>query len=107
MDIEGAVPSTEIRTVQVDGQFLRVGIRRGLSERPPLLLFNGIGANLELAGPFTAALGDIETVIFDVPGGEGTRRPTGLAQRPSALSPATPSAPGNWPYMASKLQFSR
>jgi hypothetical protein len=35
---------------------------------PPLLIFNGIGANLELAGPMVARLGAIETLIFDVPG---------------------------------------
>lgn len=67
--------NTEIRRIDVDGQPLRVGIRHGSSERPPLLLFNGIGSNLELAGPFTAALGDIETVIFDVPGTGGSPRP--------------------------------
>jgi poly(3-hydroxyalkanoate) depolymerase len=31
-------------------------------------VFNGIGANLELAGPMIARLDAIETVIFDVPG---------------------------------------
>ena len=73
--IESTLPGTEIRIVEVDGQPLRVGIRPGLTERPPLLLFNGIGANLELADPFTAALGDIETVIFDVPGTGGSPKP--------------------------------
>jgi len=34
----------QIRLHDVDGQTLRVGIRRGDKARPPLLLFNGIGA---------------------------------------------------------------
>ena len=72
---EPTVPGTKIATIAVDGQILRVAIRRGSSERPPLLIFNGIGANLELLAPFTLAVGDIETVIFDAPGAGGSPRP--------------------------------
>jgi len=61
--------------VEVDGQLLRVGVRRGARHRPPLLIFNGIGANLELLEPFTAALGGIETIVFDVPGVGGSPAP--------------------------------
>ena len=61
---------TEIKTIEVRGHKLRVGIRRG--EHPPLLLFNGIGANLELFEPVTAALDGIETIVFDVPGVGGS-----------------------------------
>lgn len=57
---------TAIRTIEVDKQLLRVGIKAG--EGPPLLIFNGIGANLELMQPFTHALEGIETIVFDVPG---------------------------------------
>ena len=39
----------------VGGQVLRVGVRRGNESGPPLLLFNGIGANIELVEPFLAA----------------------------------------------------
>lgn len=77
--------SFEIRTEDVGGQVLRVGIRRGTSTRPPLLMFNGIGANLELAAPFFAALGDTEAVIFDVPGIGGSPAPL-LPYRPSTLT---------------------
>ena len=38
----------EIRQCDVGGQTLRVGIRRGGGARPALLLFNGIGASIEL-----------------------------------------------------------
>ena len=52
----------------VEGQVLRVGVRRGDAVRPPLLLFNGIGANIELLEPFLDALDGPETIVFDVPG---------------------------------------
>ena len=38
----------EIRTIDLEGRTLRIGIRRGRNAGPPLLLFNGIGVNLEL-----------------------------------------------------------
>jgi hypothetical protein len=38
----------EISLHDVGGQTLRVGVRHGAKECPPLLLFNGIGANIEL-----------------------------------------------------------
>ena len=47
---------------------LRVGVRRGQDGRQPLLLFNGIGANIELVEPFLDALEGPEAIIFDVPG---------------------------------------
>jgi len=65
----------DIRTIDLDGRTLRVGIRRGSGGTPPLLLFNGIGANLELVEPLIAALGDVEVVIFDIPGVGGSPTP--------------------------------
>jgi poly(3-hydroxyalkanoate) depolymerase len=70
---------------EIDGQKLRVGIREGASERPPLLMFNGIGANLELAEPFMNALEDTGAVIFDIPGIGGSPAPS-LPYRPSTLA---------------------
>ena len=57
-----------IGTITIDGQRLRVGIRPGTPGAVPRLLFNGIGANLELAGLLISHLDGVETVIFDVPG---------------------------------------
>jgi poly(3-hydroxyalkanoate) depolymerase len=65
----------QIRRVELGRQVLRVGIRRGDPRRPPLLIFNGIGANLELVAPFVAALRDTEVVVFDVPGAGGSPAP--------------------------------
>lgn len=75
----------EIRLVDIDGQRLRVGIRSGNREIPLLLMFNGIGANLELVEPFIAAMPDVEIVIFDIPGVGGSPTPY-LPYRYSSLA---------------------
>jgi poly(3-hydroxyalkanoate) depolymerase len=74
-----------VQTFDVDGQALRVGIREGSSSRPPLMMFNGIGANLELAEPFMEALDDTTGIIFDVPGVGGSPNPA-LPYRPSTMA---------------------
>jgi poly(3-hydroxyoctanoate) depolymerase len=58
----------EVQFIEVDGVTLRVAIQRGGGGGMPLLLFNGIGANLELVVPFMEALDDKEIIVFDVPG---------------------------------------
>jgi poly(3-hydroxyalkanoate) depolymerase len=66
--------TTEVRTVTIGGQPLRVAIRRGRNEpgqppRVPLLLINGIGAHLELLEPFVRELDPaVEVIRFDPPG---------------------------------------
>jgi len=75
----------QIALHDVDGQVLRVGIRRGEKARPPLLLFNGIGANIELLEPFLDALDGPEAIVFDVPGIGGSPSPW-LPYRPSSLA---------------------
>jgi poly(3-hydroxyalkanoate) depolymerase len=65
-----------IRTVRVLGQRLKVAVRHGDGTRTPLLLMNGIGANLELLQPFVDALDPANEVIrFDVPGVGGSPTP--------------------------------
>ena len=53
-------------------QLLRVGIRPlphgAVATGPPMLVFNGIGANMELAGLLMSKLDAVETLIFDLPG---------------------------------------
>jgi len=59
--------------VTVEGRRLRVAIRRGTGDGPPLLVCNGIGTPLEALGPFTGALDPAITVVrFDVPGAGGS-----------------------------------
>jgi poly(3-hydroxyalkanoate) depolymerase len=75
----------EVRTIAVGTQSLRLAIRRGPEGRPPLLLFNGIGASWQLAKPFMRALKRTEAIIFDVPGVGGSPEPPG-PYRPSAIA---------------------
>jgi poly(3-hydroxyalkanoate) depolymerase len=75
----------QINLCDVGGQTLRVGIRCGDKARPPLLLFNGIGASIELAVPFIDALQGTEAIVFDVPGVGGSPAPK-LPYRPSTLA---------------------
>ena len=65
----------QIQTIDLDGQTLRVATWQGSDASPPLLIFNGIGANLELVEPFVAALDDVSVIIFDVPGVGGSPAP--------------------------------
>ena len=74
-----------IRLHDVGGQMLRVGVRPGDDTRPPLLLFNGIGASIELVVPFVQALHGPEAIVFDVPGVGGSPAPT-LPYRPWTLA---------------------
>jgi poly(3-hydroxyalkanoate) depolymerase len=75
----------DVQVIDVGGQSLRVAIKRGPSGRPPLLLFNGIGANLELAKPFMRALNGTEAIIFDIPGVGGSPLPS-FPYRPSTIA---------------------
>jgi poly(3-hydroxyalkanoate) depolymerase len=67
-----------IGTIDIDGQVIRVAVRRGLAPNPvPLLFFNGIGASLDLIQTFIEALDpEIEVITFDVPGVGGSPDPT-------------------------------
>jgi poly(3-hydroxyalkanoate) depolymerase len=67
---------TEVRSIVVAGRQLRVAVRRGDGTRVPLLLFNGIGASLDLLQPFVDALDPaVEVIRFDVPGVGGSPLP--------------------------------
>jgi poly(3-hydroxyalkanoate) depolymerase len=75
----------DIQLRDIGGQTLRVGIRHGDKRRRPLMLFNGIGANIELLEPFLDALEGPEAIVFDVPGVGGSPTPR-LPYRPSTLA---------------------
>ena len=75
----------QISMREVAGQTLRVGVRAGDRSRPPLLFFNGIGANIELAEPFIDALQGPAAIVFDVPGVGGSPAPR-LPYRPWTLA---------------------
>lgn len=71
MSLTETEPLTRIETIDVGGVRLHVAIQPG--SPPPLLLINGLGANLEMLDPFVHALsevsaGRIGSVRFDLPG---------------------------------------
>src|SRR5690606_34060765 len=82
----------EFRTIEIDGQTLRTAVRRGKPHLTPLLVFNGIGANLELVFPFIQARDpELTELAFDVPGVGGSSTPArsyrspGLARLPARM----------------------
>ncbi|MFC0398722.1 poly(3-hydroxyalkanoate) depolymerase [Paraburkholderia rhizosphaerae] len=79
------VSSMRIATVDLDGRILRVATRYGSDASPPLVIFNGIGANLELVEPFVQALEDVSVIVFDIPGVGGSPAPL-MPYRFSTLS---------------------
>lgn len=80
------MPEFEDQVVTVDRLKIRV-VRKLVAERksPPLLLFNGIGANSDLLMPLMHDLASIECIAFDMPG-IGQSQPTLLPMRFSTLS---------------------
>ena len=60
--------ASEARQIEICGHSIRVVMRGAGCGGTPLLLFNGIGGNIELLQPFIEALGEIEAVVFDIPG---------------------------------------
>jgi poly(3-hydroxyalkanoate) depolymerase len=84
-DPRSELDGIDVRMIEVGDQALRVAIKHGRKDRPPLLLFNGIGANLEIAKPFMHALNETEAVIFDIPGVGGSPLPA-FPYRPSTIA---------------------
>ena len=64
----GGDASFVIEMLRVNGQLLRVGHQRGKGHGVPLLMFNGIGGNIELLEPIVRAMPEREVIVFDVPG---------------------------------------
>ena len=65
-----------IEIVRVGAQALRVGRQAGSGGAVPLLLFNGIGGNIELLAPIARAMPGREVITFDVPGVGHSALPT-------------------------------
>ncbi len=80
------LPEFEDQILTVDRLKVRV-VRKLVQNRksPPLLLFNGIGANSDLLMPLMQDLASIECITFDMPG-IGQSEATWIPMRFSALS---------------------
>jgi poly(3-hydroxyalkanoate) depolymerase len=75
-----------ISSVKVKGTELRTATRPGSGKRPPLVILNGIGAQLEALEGFTKVLNpEIGVILFDIPGVGGTPR-TAMPLRLSDLA---------------------
>jgi len=72
-----SAPQDKIEFVVVDGLRLRVSIR---GSGRPLLLFNGLGASLEIFDPLRREMHQTETIAVDMPGAGGSQTP--LLPRP-------------------------
>ncbi len=69
--------TAEISMESVAGRVLRVARWRldEQSDHPPILFFNGIGANIEAVAPLAEALSDRGFIMFDMPGVGGSPDP--------------------------------
>jgi poly(3-hydroxyalkanoate) depolymerase len=67
--------------LQLFGHRIRAAVWCGSERRVPLLLFNGIGANIELLAPVADGLTDVEVIAFDAPG-VGSSGPAHYPYRP-------------------------
>lgn len=75
----------DIRRIRIGGQDLRVALMGPEDAGRTLLVFNGIGANLETVAPFAAHFRHTRIVTFDIPGVGGSPAPA-LPYRLSWLS---------------------
>ena len=66
-------PSTRAQRVRVGSLSLRYSVTG--TEGRPLLLVNGVGANIEMWEPFRRSLGSRHTIVFDAPGTGGSSTP--------------------------------
>jgi poly(3-hydroxyalkanoate) depolymerase len=85
------MPELERKEVTAFGYTISTGVWRGTGEQRPLLFFNGVGANMELAQPLAENLPDRDVIAFDIPGiGESPAatipyRPWGVAKMASGI----------------------
>jgi poly(3-hydroxyalkanoate) depolymerase len=81
---EHAASSGEIELLSIGGRQIRVARWKARTPAPgarPLLLFNGLGANIEVLAPLADWLKDRDLITFDMPGVGGSPAPN-LPYRP-------------------------
>lgn len=76
-DLEEAMKDAQVQLRDVGGRTLRVATWRldEESAHPPILFFNGIGANIEAVAPLAIALDERPFIMFDMPGIGGSPDP--------------------------------
>ena len=73
-----SVKGMHYQMLNLDGVKIRAAVRKGAGDGLPLLLFNGIGASIELLLPFIESLPNREIIAFDAPGTGESSPPSGL-----------------------------
>lgn len=71
----------DFQYLRIEGLHIRAGISRGKGDALPLLLFNGIGASMELMEPFVKEMRNTTVIWYDAPGA-GESQPPELPWRP-------------------------
>ncbi len=74
-----------LKTIEAGGVAFRTAVWSGDDDERPLLVFNGIGANLELLSPLSGMLGERTIIAFDAPGVGGSG-PARIPYRPWVLA---------------------
>ncbi len=74
---DAALGRAEVAMMSINGRDLRVARWRATkpSGARPLLMFNGIGASIELVAPFAERMTSRDFIIFDMPGVGGSPDP--------------------------------
>ena len=73
-----SVNEMQYHELNLEGVKIRAAVRAGTGDGLPLLLFNGIGASIELLLPFIESLPEREIIAFDAPGTGKSSAPSGL-----------------------------
>lgn len=71
----------DFQFLMIEGVHIRVGVTRRSGTGLPLLLFNGIGASIELLQPIIDALENTRVITYDAPGA-GESQPPPFPWRP-------------------------
>ncbi len=80
MDTSNAL---SVEMIDVKGTVLRSAMRPGNTDRPPLVLLNGIGAKIEALDRFVDVYNpDSGVIVFDIPGVGGSPKPTKSMRMP-------------------------
>ncbi len=88
---QGTDGRLQMRWMSINGLAVRTARRTSASGGMPLVIFNGIGAALEMLLPFIDAVPDLDVITFDAPG-------AGRSAAPSSVPRSTSSSGSSHSY---------
>lgn len=68
--------AVDFQYFRIEGVHIRAGVSSGEGDALPLLLFNGIGASMELLEPFVAEMRNTTVIWYDAPGAGESQAPS-------------------------------